>query len=612
MPFKTPSGKEIDASYVTRLHQETKAWREDFYRRWKDFYKQYRSYREASKYPFRSSLFIPYTFALVEHIVPSTLASLFSTEPLVSVTPRKGAVAELAGLLEQVLNYFFEDNRLKLYFRLEDFFKEAAIYGTSFMRVLPVFGKENFYNPITQEYGPALDWIRVEPVDLFRVFPDWRATDVDDMRYIIIEHEKTEDELRELAAIGLIKKDVIDELSTTGQVDQGKQERLQEVGRAVSPPSESTKFYKILEYWDKQCVVWVCNNKVIREAENVFGFLPFLMCQFTRVPHELYGIGIPEMVADLQEELNTIRNQRIDNLNLIINRMFIVNKLADVDLDSLVSQAGAILLTNDVDAIKPLDTRDIVRSSYIEEDIIKADLEETTGITRYTRGLPPTRREAATTVLRLQQASQMRFDALLKGFEYGVVRELSSMFLTYIRKYLPPERFASVVGVQEFFERGGVLFYMMSIEEILRNYHFRVVGSAMTGIKELRTQQLLTAFQIFAKLPFTNIYEFAKLILRDAFNIKNVDQLLLPPQSAGSAPGQPQPSEAQPPEEAGQPPLPQGEAQESAPTSLPGGALEPTSLEALATSVPQSNEGVNSETLMRALGIIPASEEEIG
>jgi len=284
--------------------------------------------------------------------------------------------------------------------------------------------------------------------------------------------------------------------------------------------------------------------------------------------------------------------------------MFIVNKLADIDMDTLVSYAGGCILTNDVDAIKPLDTRDIVRSSYLEEDIIKADIEEATGITRYTRGLPPLRKETATSIVRLQSAAQMRFDAMMKMLEYGTVRELSTMFLTYIRKYLPPEKFAQITGFNEFFENGGPLFYMMPIEEIIRNYHFRPVGSTMTGIKELRTQQLLQAFAIFSKLPFVNLYEFAKIVLRDGFNFKNVDQLLLPPQSAG----QPIPGQPQPPAGA------QGEGSPITPPEMPGGMLQPQAVEELATAQGGSRtEGVNTETLLRGLaGLIPTTEEELG
>ena len=596
MPFTTISGKEINAEYITRLKDEIKQWRQPYYQRWIEYYKQYRSYQEESNYPFRSNLFIPYTFALVEHIVPAMLASFFSTEPIVSVVPRKGAVAELSYLIETIVNYFLEDTRTRLYQVLEESLKEAAIYGTAFMRILPVFGNENYYNVFTDEFIPIMDRVSIESIDLFRVYPDWRAKSLEDMRFIIIEHEKTEEELKELEALGLIPEGITEQLSPTGEVDQDKTKRLTSVGKGGSAPVYSTtKFYKVYEYWDKNCVVWICGSKILYERPNVLNRLPFVLFRFTKAPHELYGIGIPEMVSDLQEELNTVRNQRIDNLNLIINRMFIVNKLADIDMDSLVSYAGNIILTNDVDAIKPLTTPDITRSAYLEEEIIRNDMDLTTGLYAAARGAPPVRKEPATTTMRLQQASLIRFDSIVKRLEYDVLREIGSIVLFYIRRYVPPEKFVEIVGFEEFFERGGPLFYTLPFETILKNYHFKTVGTSFTGIRELRTQQLLQAFALFSKLPFVNLYEFAKLVLREGFGVKNVNQLLLAPQPQVGVSGQPQEI----------PPSPEAQATPTPEPTLPGRALEPVRLEDLVTAAERGasgNEGVNAETLLRALG----------
>jgi hypothetical protein len=112
------------------------------------------------------------------------------------------------------------------------------------------------------------------------------------------------------------------------------------------------------------------------------------MARYIPVQHELYGIGIPEVSESLQEELNAVRNQRMDNVNLIINRMFIANKYADIDFDQLVSYPGNIILTNDVTAVQPLDTRDITKSAYMEEEIIKRDIDNAARNARHLRRSP--------------------------------------------------------------------------------------------------------------------------------------------------------------------------------------------------------------------------------
>jgi len=146
MAFKTKSGVEITGEYINTLYNSCKQWRDPYKSDWITFYKQYRSYRDEMEYPLRSSIFVPYTFALIETVVPLMLGALFNTEPMVSVTARKGAIYELASIIEEGLAYFVEDYRVNIYFKLEDFLKDCAIYGTSFARILPQFKKDNEYN----------------------------------------------------------------------------------------------------------------------------------------------------------------------------------------------------------------------------------------------------------------------------------------------------------------------------------------------------------------------------------------------------------------------------------------------------------------------------------
>jgi hypothetical protein len=62
-------------------------------------------------------------------------------------------------------------------------------------------------------------------------------------------------------------------------------------------------------------------------------------------------MGLIEPVISLQNELNTVRRQRLDNVNLMINRMWKVLSTADVDMDKLTAQPGGIVLTDNMEAI---------------------------------------------------------------------------------------------------------------------------------------------------------------------------------------------------------------------------------------------------------------------
>jgi hypothetical protein len=280
------------------------------------------------------------------------------------------------------------------------------------------------------------------------------------------------------------------------------------------------------------------------------------MARYIPIQHELYGVGIPEVSESLQEELNTVRNQRMDNVNLIINRMFVVNKYADVDFDSLVSFPGNVILSNDVEAIKPLDTRDITKSAYEEEDIIKRDIDNATGEWEYSRGATPPRRETATGIVRLQQASNIRFDTIVKMLEFSVLRNIAKMFIWLDYQFLDAADFKGIVGEEEYKKYNGDMFYKSTPVEVFRNFHFQPMGSSTTAIKEVRVQQIMQAYELFNKDPFINQIELRKMVM-DVLDLKNESKLLIEDpiqyahllmQMTGQTPGGPQ----------GQPPTGEG------------------------------------------------------
>jgi len=568
--------------YVVDLFEATKRWREPQETRWKRFYRLYRSHRDSTTQPFKSNIFVPYIFSIVESVVPKMLGTIFNTRPIVAVVPRKGAAEDMAKLLERLLEYQLDEDQLEFFNKILEFFKESVIYGTSFAKIIPRFNDDEL---------ATFNYIDIEPVDIFNIYPDYRAKSIRRMKYIIQLSYMDFDELKELEKQKFYKNvdDLLTYVESNMNVDEWKKKRLTDIGIIDEYGYDSErKVVEILEYWDKDKIITVGGRKVIlKEEDNPFGGLvPFIMARYIPVQHELYGIGIPEIAESLQEELNTVRNQRMDNVNLIINRMFIANKYADIDFDNLVSYPGNIILTNDVNAIKDLDTRDITKSAYQEEEIIKRDIDNATGEWEYARGATPPRRETATGIVRLQQASNVRFDTVVKMLEFTVIRSIAKVFLWLDYNFLPPEEMAKIVGEEDFMKLGGPEFFNQDIETILKQYSFQPMGSSTTAVKEVRIQQIMQAFQIFNNDPLINQIELRKMVF-DALDIKNENKLLVEPRTPmPGMPGQMPPGQGALPEGGPQPPqppqppkpgakAPPAEATMAEMMRIPGGGLLP-------------------------------------
>jgi hypothetical protein len=563
---------ENPAQYISNLYDAVKRWRQPYEDQWKKFYKLYRSYRDSTIYPFKSNLFVPYVFSIVETVVPKMLGTIFNTRPLISVQARQGASENLAKVMERLLEYQLDDERLEFFSKILEFFKECTIYGTSFLKVIPKFGDDELV---------SFNYIDVEPIDLFNIFPDYRAKSIRRMKYIIQLSYVDLDELKTLQDQGFYKnvKDVEAYIASDVYVDEYKRTRLTDTGRLDEYGFDTNrKIIEVLEYWDKDKIYTIGAKKVIlKEEDNPFdGLLPFIMARYVPVQHEIYGIGIPEISEDLQEELNTVRNQRMDNVNLIINRMFIANKYADIDMSSLVSYPGNVILTNDINAIEALDTRDVTKSAYMEEEIIKHDIDNATGEFMYMRGAPPERRETATGIVRLQQAATARFDTVIKMLEFTVIRHISKMFLWLDYQFLPKEELYKILGPEDSTALSADAFYQQPLDVMLKQYNFQPMGSSTTAIREVRIQQVMQAYKLFQNDPMINQMELKKMVL-DVLDIKNQSKLLQPPPSTPEAAGE---GGGQPPPGAG-PPRPGGPAPPNAPKPPEPGAnaLQPEQME---------------------------------
>ena len=71
--------------------------------------------------------------------------------------------------------------------------------------------------------------------------------------------------------------------------------------------------------------------------------IPIVDVKCVPVPREFFGIGVPEVLEDDQEYIDILRSQRLDNLDLILNKMFKVRIGSDTDPDMIYSAPGGII-----------------------------------------------------------------------------------------------------------------------------------------------------------------------------------------------------------------------------------------------------------------------------
>jgi len=165
---------------------------------------------------------------------------------------------------------------------------------------------------------------------------------------------------------------------------------------------------------------------------------PFAISKFDPEAFRVCSDGLPEIEKNLQYEANAIRNQRRDNVGLVLNAGHYVRRGAGIQLQSLVnSRAGRVILG---DQIRPEDIRreevmDVTASAYREEDIVNRDLEECSSHSSNMMGVSESNRTTATEAAISASASGEMEGYVIKAFVETFVRPLLEMYMDNLLAY---------------------------------------------------------------------------------------------------------------------------------------------------------------------------------
>jgi hypothetical protein len=159
-------------------------------------------------------------------------------------------------------------------------------------------------------------------------------------------------------------------------------------------------------------------------------------------PHQLYSRAMPEKLKNLQIEKNAIRNQRRDNVALVLNREKFMTKNAGIDpatlSRSIPGKVNIVSNKNDVWWDAP---PDVTASSYNEETVTTTDAEQLVSESAQRSGGSSQRKETAT-VAKITAANANTAVSLDTGvFGMTFAKRAVKKIIRMIRLAAPPELF---------------------------------------------------------------------------------------------------------------------------------------------------------------------------
>lgn len=356
----------------------------------------------------------------------------------------------------------------------------------------------------------------LDPVDFFT--PSRAGADVQKMPWCQHRLWYTEDELRRKVTLGRFDADAVETLihgTPTGEdTAEGATEAVQS-GRSLaegmddeasSAREDQYEVFADYRRWDidedgleEEIIVWWASklpDQILGwdYLENVHatGKRPFVVGRFFPVPFRFYGLSFAEVVQDLQAEINTLHNQRIDfytiqNLPFYFYR---ASSAHDATIYRLRPGEGVPINNPSTDIVFPKWSGSTA-SGMSEEALIYQYFERLTGLTDLALGRQPNRVGAtrtATGVTSLLSESGLRFKTAMEAFQRFWV-EIFEHILALDQQYLPPGTEFRVTGKLPEFIR------LKDRSEIAGSFDLRLAATSDTLNRGVRREDATTILQ---------------------------------------------------------------------------------------------------------------------
>lgn len=528
----------------------------------------------------QANIFVPYTLGVIETIKPRIL----DARPDFSVLGRNEQDQDKAIKVQQVNDYTWEVAGMDD--QTEDLVSASMIYGISWLQAFwkkdvrktkYLVGKDITSNKkkyveksVTNYDAPAA--VCVDNYD-FRY--DWRNTPHASKQFFFHRFVKNGAEIRrmfpdadpdrlEMALAASQTGDLNDYSSIrlqTKSVHQrtvkGADRRIQNneytysgaaglgdmINRYQNSPDPDLRFHEVYMWWrpfEDLYSVMVNDVPVLTDAEepNPYNFkeAPYIDIPFLRLPFEYEGLGYPLLLEQPQLMLNLIKNQRLDAATMSIHKMWVVNPLANIKKDQLVTRPFGIIWSPDPNGVREVQFSDIKESAYREEELLKSDMRYASGVDDISMGQAAGGSATETRNLREATLERVRLFINHLGSAYS---RLMRFWLNMYGQFMTDAMKIRITDAN-----GDQSFELIEKDDIRGEFDLKAtVLPSIAGKSDVDKKQNMDLFQLLINLPFTDPKKLTSKTLHPwGWSLSSIakDESAGTP-FLGGVPGQPQP-----------------------------------------------------------------------
>lgn len=514
-------------------------------------YKLYIAYtgdRQREIKRWQANIFVPYVLAVVETLMPRIL----DARPEFSVLGRTEEDNVKAEKQQQLADYIWEISGMDK--TSEDFVRASLVYGTGFLQVswkkdarkLRFLKSKDLskkkYDWATEERvfydAPYCEW-----VDNYALWYDWHNTDRKSKQYWFKRLVLTEGEIRrrypmadekrlrlalaspagditDYAAIRQQVRLAHDQIIKGGQTQSAFASFANVYSDKYQQGTDRIPMYEVFEWFrpfEDSYAVIVGSSRVpiLRGGEMPIPFdfkeAPFIELPYLKIPGEFEGYGVPLILENPQIMLNLIKNQRLDAATLNIHKMWIVNPLANVNRNELVTRPFGIIYSIDPNGVREVQFSDIKPSAYKEEEMLKSDMRYSSGVDDFSMGTASDLQGGGATAVRHLREATLERVRLFVNHLGDAYSDVLRYWIDLSRQLMSKKMTLRIIG-----KDGEVLFPIVEKNDLMGNFDYRAnVLPSIAGQQDVNKKQAMDLFQLLSQIdPQVSGVSLRKLIAK--------------------------------------------------------------------------------------------------
>lgn len=499
----------------------------------------------AKDFPFKgcANLHVPLIRTIADTLHSNVMGSINMEKPA-SVVPVGAEDVPKARKAEKLLNWQFTA-QVDYPDLVDKIVNTTLIFGHCPVKTRYVVEKSNGEK--------RFDGIRCDVItpERFLMPPDARDADVQEMDYVMQEIPMTRSDLLKRASAGMynLTKEDLDKLpaGTESKTDREAEmalERIREVKSGVNPEpmrGKNKRYFTLIEWHgsfdtDDDGIESRLMVSYLKEAKKVLRVVlqkrkrPFTIVRFSQILDRAVGESVPDLLMHVNQELNTLHNQRVDAVTIANIPYFFFDPAAGYDPNkvTLVPGMGIPVQGSPSQAVYFPPTNGVRPEMYQEEDRLFQYGERLLGAGSHTQGVMETKRTTATEIAATDRRAGIRFLTIYNRIKKGL-REIMNIALELDKENMPAELQVRIIG----FDESAPLFETIKREDLDAKVDIVINGRSVID-EQADKQDAMTAYQLAMMNPLVMsdqnaIYE----VSRDTFvtlGIKKVDSYLRKPE----------------------------------------------------------------------------------